>query len=45
MKPFWPLLTGRRTERHLPDLFAALRAMKYDDALSLELKPAARRAR
>ncbi len=35
----WPLLTGRLTERHLHDLFAALRAVKYDGALSLELKP------
>jgi sugar phosphate isomerase/epimerase len=35
----WPLLTGRLTERHLRDLFAALRAANYLGAFSLELKP------
>jgi sugar phosphate isomerase/epimerase len=34
------LLTGRLTEVHLRELFAALRAANYSGALSLELKPA-----
>ena len=35
----WPLLTGRLTDRHLRDLFAALQTANYGGALSLELKP------
>ncbi len=36
----WPLLTGRLTQQHLADVMAALRAIGYQGALSLELNPA-----
>jgi sugar phosphate isomerase/epimerase len=35
----WPLLTGRLTETALKDLSTALRFVRYDGALCLELSP------
>ncbi len=37
----WPLLTGRLTAKHLTDLAAALRELRFSGGLSLELKAAA----
>lgn len=37
----WPLLTGRLTPKHLTDLAAALRELRFSGGLSLELKAAA----
>ena len=40
----WPLLTGRLTPKHLTDLAAALRELRFSGGLSLELKaPASER--
>lgn len=35
----WPLLTGRLTQQQLADVLTALRAIKYQGALALELNP------